>query len=293
MKHRMINYIGLTIGILTCTLNVYADKGIVTANTLNVRSAPGTNYQIISKLNNGESVNIVEKVNDWYGIELENNNGKVKYVHSNFIKQIEEGSDDTEKALEGRVNVDVLSVRNGDSIGADKIDEVYKEQQLEIVSVGDEWIKVVTPENGTGYVYKAFVTLNQISPLDSSYDMTLGEQVVAYGKQFLGNPYVYGGNSLTNGVDCSGFTQQVFKYFGININRSSCTQYNNGVRISRSQLKAGDLVFYGYNGNISHVGIYIGNNKIIHANDSKTGIIIGNIDPTRGKPYIGATRVIN
>ena len=74
----MINYIGLTIGILTCTLNVYADKGIVTANTLNVRSAPGIEYQIISKLNNGESVNIVEKVNDWYGIELENNNGKIE-----------------------------------------------------------------------------------------------------------------------------------------------------------------------------------------------------------------------
>ena len=293
MKRKIINCIGLTIGILTCTLNAYADEGIVTANILNVRSAPGTDYAIISKLRNGESVNIVEKVNDWFGIELENNNGKVEYVHSNFIKQIEQGSDDTEKALEGRVNVDVLFVREGGSSYSDKIDEVSIGQQLEIVSVEDEWIKVVTPQGITGYVYKEYVTLNQISGTDFSYDMTLGEQVVAYGKQFLGNPYVYGGNSLTKGVDCSGFTQQVLKHFGININRSSRTQYNNGVRISRSELKAGDLVFYGYSGTISHVGIYIGNGKIIHANDSKTGIIIGNIDPTRGKPYIGATRVLN
>jgi len=293
LKLKNIYRMGLTIGMLACTLNVYADKGIVTGDRLNVRSAPGTQNQIVLKLYNGDNVNIVEKVNDWYAIELGRIDSNIAYVHSDYIKKIEEGSDDADKALVGRVNVDVLNVRSGNSTNYAKIAKVYRGQQLEIVSVGDQWIKVVTTGKTTGYVYKRYVTLNQISPADPSYDTTLGEQVVAYGKQFIGNPYVYGGNSLTNGVDCSGFTQQVFKHFGININRSSYTQYNNGVRTSKSELKPGDLVFYGYNGRISHVGIYIGNKKIVHANDYKTGILIGNLDPTNGKPYIGATRVIN
>lgn len=292
MKRRIISRIGLTVAILTCTLNVYADKGIVTADRLNVRSAPGIQNQIVYKLYNGDNVNIVERVNDWYAIELGRIDSNIAYVHSNYIKQIEEGSDDTEKALVGIVNVNALNVRSGGSIRYAKIGKVYRGQQLEIVSVGDRWIKIVTPGGTTGYVYKTYVSLNQISPSDPSYDSSLGAKVVAYGKQFLGNRYVYGGNSLTNGVDCSGFTQQVFKHFGININRSSYTQYNNGIRVRKSDLKVGDLVFYGYNGRISHVGIYMGNKKIIHANDYKTGIVIGNLDPTRGKPYIGATRVI-
>ncbi|MEG0388189.1 MAG: C40 family peptidase, partial [Niameybacter sp.] len=121
---------------------------------------------------------------------------------------------------------------------------------------------------------------------------SLGEAIVEDAQQFVGNPYVYGGNSLTSGVDCSGFTQQIMNRHGISISRTSRSQYDNdGYQVSRGELQRGDLVFFGYNGSISHVAIYIGDGKIIHSNNSSTGIIISSFDGP-GKPYIGAKRVI-
>ena len=120
----------------------------------------------------------------------------------------------------------------------------------------------------------------------------LGEEVIGYAKQFLGNPYVYGGNSLTKGVDCSGFVQQVFKNFDIQLTRSSRSQYaSDGYKVSKNDLLPGDLVFYGYNGHIDHVAIYAGEGEIIHASTPKTGITMG--DLYYGKPIIGTKRVID
>lgn len=98
--------------------------------------------------------------------------------------------------------------------------------------------------------------------------------VVAYAKQFLGNPYVYGGTSLTNGTDCSGFTQGVYKHFGITTGRSSRDQAANGKTISVSAVQPGDLLFYASGDYINHVALYIGDGKVIHASNSTTGIII-------------------
>ena len=98
--------------------------------------------------------------------------------------------------------------------------------------------------------------------------------IVAYAKQFLGNPYVYGGISLTNGADCSGFTQSVFAHFGITTGRSSRDQAANGKQISLSAIQPGDLLFYASGSYINHVAIYIGNGKIIHSSNPTTGITI-------------------
>lgn len=113
--------------------------------------------------------------------------------------------------------------------------------------------------------------------------------VVAYAKQFLGNPYVYGGSSLTNGTDCSGFTMSVYAHFGYSLNRSSYTQVYNGRAVSMSSLLPGDLLFYKYNSStISHVAMYIGGGQIIHASTPSTGIIISGM----GSPC-AARRIIN
>ena len=113
--------------------------------------------------------------------------------------------------------------------------------------------------------------------------------VVAYAKQFLGNPYVWGGSSLTNGTDCSGFTMSVYAHFGYSLNRSSYTQVYNGRSVSMSELQPGDLLFYKYGGStISHVAIYIGGGQIIHASTEETGIIISGM----GSPC-AARRIIN
>ena len=101
------------------------------------------------------------------------------------------------------------------------------------------------------------------------------EAIVAYAKRFLGNPYKYGGTSLTEGCDCSGFTMQVYSKFGYSIGRDSRTQSNaSGSSIDAGSLKKGDLIFYASEDTINHVGIYIGDGKIIHSSNARTGITI-------------------
>lgn len=112
--------------------------------------------------------------------------------------------------------------------------------------------------------------------VSSSYKATNvnGQAVVNYAMQFVGNPYVHGGTSLTNGADCSGFTQSVYKHFGINLPRNAVAQASVGKYVSINNIQPGDLVFYSGNGgkSITHVAIYVGNNKIIHARTPAKGI---------------------
>lgn len=98
--------------------------------------------------------------------------------------------------------------------------------------------------------------------------------IIAYAKQFLGNPYVYGGTSLTNGADCSGFTMKVFENFGIDTGRTSRDQADKGKTIPLDSIQPGDLVFYANGDYINHVALYIGGGQIIHASTPKNGIMI-------------------
>lgn len=104
----------------------------------------------------------------------------------------------------------------------------------------------------------------------------LRAQIVDFALQFEGNPYVYGGTSLTNGADCSGFVMSVFAQFGYSLPRVAADQYYQSVQKSVADLEPGDLVFYG--SGISHVALYIGDGQIIHASTSATGIKISNYD---------------
>jgi cell wall-associated NlpC family hydrolase len=109
---------------------------------------------------------------------------------------------------------------------------------------------------------------------DTSYSST-GQSIVDFAVQFVGNPYVWGGTSLTNGADCSGFTQSVMANFGISIPRTAASQSGSGTAVSLSDIQPGDLLFYaGSDGSINHVSIYMGNGQVVHASSSTTGIII-------------------
>ncbi len=108
----------------------------------------------------------------------------------------------------------------------------------------------------------------------SASDASLGQQIVDYAVQFVGNPYVWGGTSLTNGCDCSGFVQSVFAHFGINLSRTTYTQQYEGKEVSYADIQPGDVIYYS-----GHTAIYVGNNQIVHAANSRDGIKISN-DPT-------------
>ena len=118
------------------------------------------------------------------------------------------------------------------------------------------------------------VTYYAEDSVGTSTNIELANQIVNYALQFVGNPYVYGGNSLTNGTDCSGFTSLVFANFGISLPRSSYSQGDVGVYVNPSNRQIGDLVLYGYDGQISHAALYIGNNQVIHALNSNVGIVV-------------------
>ncbi len=103
---------------------------------------------------------------------------------------------------------------------------------------------------------------------------TTGQAIVDYAVQFVGNPYVWGGTSLTDGADCSGFVQSVFAAFGIGLSRTAAAQSGGGTAVDLSEIQAGDLLFYGSGSGISHVSIYMGNGQVVHASNESTGITI-------------------
>ena len=105
--------------------------------------------------------------------------------------------------------------------------------------------------------------------------MAFRNQIVNYAVQFVGNPYVWGGTSLTNGCDCSGFTQSVLRHFGISIPRVSRDQARSGSRVTSDVMRPGDLVFYANSsGTINHVAMYIGNGQVVNAASRRSGITI-------------------
>jgi cell wall-associated NlpC family hydrolase len=119
-------------------------------------------------------------------------------------------------------------------------------------------------------------------------DSSTGQSIVDYACQFVGNPYVWGGTSLTNGADCSGFAQSVFANFGIYLPRTAASQSGSGTSVDLSNIQAGDLLFYSGGGGIDHVSIYMGGGQVVHASNSTDGIIIssyGYRTPTCARRY--------
>lgn len=272
--------------------SVHADTmGTVNVNVLNVRSQPTTSSEIVSKTYLGQKLSIISKEGNWYKIKT--NNDQTAYVYSSYVSEEAKPSNTSEEKTQdlGIVNVPILNLRESNSTGSKILGKLYQNESVSIKETIGDWYYITTSNNRSGYVFSTYISKGNPSNTVSKNDIRT--QVVEYAKQFLGNRYVYGGNSLTNGIDCSAFTQQVLRKFGYTINRTSATQINNGRRISANELLPGDLVFYGFSGVISHVGMYIGDGKIIHASDPKRGILISGLYTQGAKPYIGATRIIN
>ena len=131
------------------------------------------------------------------------------------------------------------------------------------------------------YCYVSSQYLSESRPEEDTwetYGTATGQSVVDYAMQFRGNPYVWGGESLTNGVDCSGFTMQVYKHFGYSLPHSSTAQRYEGTAVSWNEKQPGDLICYQVVNGVGHVAIYIGDNQIIHAGSKDTGINVRNAD---------------
>lgn len=262
----------------------YTDIGIanVESGNLNVRAEASKEGKLVGKLPKNAACEVLETLDGWAHIQ----SGEVEgYVSLDYLLTGPDAKIRAKELVHTVVvaQVDGLNVREEPSTNSKVMTQVLKGEELEFVeTLADGWIKV-SLDGVEAYVSEEYVTVEET--LDTAITMTellygqgvsdLRVDLVEYAKQFVGNPYVWGGTSLTKGADCSGFVMSVFKKFNINLSRTSRAQANDGKKIKFSDMKPGDLVFYADgSGTINHVAIYIGGGKVIQASSPTTGIKI-------------------
>ena len=261
----------------------YTNLGIAqVADHLNVRETAEDDSKIVGKMENDTGCEILGIEGDKAHIT----SGSVEgYVSLDYIltgKDAVAQADSVVKEL-ATVNADGLKLREAPSLDSPVYDMVAYGEELEVLDngSGSDWVGVDFDGNKL-YVSSDYVTVD--TKLKTALNMTeflygagvsdVRVELCEYAKQFVGNPYVWGGTSLTKGADCSGFVLSVFAKYGISLPHSSRAQANSGTRIKMSEAKPGDLVFYAKGGRINHVAIYIGGGQVISASSPKTGIRI-------------------
>lgn len=259
----------------------YTNLGIARVEDhLNVRASADDNSKIVGKMSNNAGCEIIGVEGNKAHIVSGSVEGYVSMDYLLTGTAAIEYADGIVKNL-AKVSADGLKVRNTPSLEGEVINLVAYGEELEVVEELDGWVKVLY-DGEEAYVSAEYVSVGK--SLKTALNMSeflYGEGVsdvrvdlCEYAKQFLGNPYVWGGTSLTKGADCSGFVLSVYAKYGISLPHSSAAQANMGTKISMSEARPGDLVFYSKGGRINHVAIYIGGGQVIHASSPKTGIRI-------------------
>ncbi|MEG2700847.1 MAG: SH3 domain-containing protein, partial [Hungatella sp.] len=262
-------------------------------NYLNIRSTPKDegNANIIGKFPGKAAGEILETIDGWYKIQ----SGKITGYVTSDSQYTATGAEAKDLALSAAslmaiVNTDKLNVRKEPSTESTIWTQISKEDRYTVLQQMDGWVQIeldsgeenadaayiATRDNNVEVRY-ALEEAIKFSPVEekANQEASLRSKIVNYALQFVGNRYVWGGTSLTNGADCSGFTQSVMRNFGISLPRVSRDQAKTGKAIDSSQMRPGDLIFYANSGGtINHVAMYIGNGQIVHAASRRSGIKI-------------------
>ncbi len=301
-KHIRLLFCLITLVLLTavCTVSAAADDtvklgiGIVDATGLRLRASPSTDAEVVNSAYQNDVVVVLADYGEWYQVIY---NLDVGYMYKEYVifKAVENAN-----LGEASVNCPLVNLRAKPSSGSEQLKQLEQGETVNIIGLNNGWYKVdyITAYGWTtGYIRSDLLDLTEIPPDNTNYtyQQSVAQELVNYSMNFLGVPYVWGGET-PNGFDCSGFTQYVFEAYGYELYRVAESQMlNNGVEVSRSELVVGDLVFFGntYASNelATHVGIYIGSGQFIHA--ASGGVKITDLsNEYYATRYVGARRII-
>lgn len=262
----------------------YATRwAVVSTETLRVRMEPSTDAKIATLVPMGERLIVTSVTDEW--VEITMDNGDITgFVSADFV--------DIEVEFEHAVTIEEEQAEIRRQQEAEEaLRRQQEEQRRREQAAKNQASASKNNNNNNNSNYNnnnSYNSGNNAEVVGSGQ----GADIASFAKKFVGNPYVYGGTSLTNGTDCSGFVQSVYRNFGISIPRDSRSQCAGaGYKVSMDSLKAGDLVFYtNSSGTVNHVAMYIGGGKIVHASEPRTGIMISNM--RYRTPYM-ARRVVD
>ncbi len=262
----------------------YTNLGIAdVSDNLNVRAIAAEDGRLVGKLPRNAACEVLDSDDTWAHIK----SGSVEgYVSLDYLLT---GVPAKFKAEElavtvAKVTTDSLKVRAEANTESEVITLVAMGEELEVAAVEGDWVKVLLDDDEV-YVSAEYVEVSaELGTAVTMTELLYGQgvsdvrvDVCQYAKEFIGNPYVWGGTSLTKGADCSGFVMKVFQKYGVKLPRNSRSQANCGTTIKVPEAKPGDLIFYARGKTINHVAIYIGNGQVVHASSPKTGIKISNV----------------
>ena len=276
---------------------------VIDGTSVNCREKASTSASSLGKFADGDYVCVTGQNDSWYRISYKDGSAYVSkdYVTGDFVKYTakisNEAAAESQVTVYGVVTAETgVKLRKEASLISDVLTVLPYGTEVNVDRVGQEWVRIVTDGGLKGYVSADYLSVREGVRTTRSTGSGNGSAVVAYGKQFIGTPYVWGGTNLKTGVDCSGFVYSVYKNFGITLNRSSYQMVNNGVEVSKSNLQAGDLVFFNTGGDskISHVGIYCGDGTYVHSTDGKgNGVTVTSLNSGySAKTYVTARRVL-
>lgn len=272
----------------------YTNIGIsnISDELLNVRAVPSLDGKLVGKMPKGAACEVLDTADGWAHIQ----SGEVEgYVSLDYLLTGPDAklmANDLVRTV-AVANTDGLNVRESPNTESPVVTQIRQGEELDYLETLDGWVKVAVDSDE---VYVSAEYVDVVTKLDTAITMTellygagvsdVRVDLTEYAKQFLGNPYVWGGTSLTHGADCSGFVLSIFAKYGISMPRVAAAQATVGTSITADQLLPGDLVFYGGGGGINHVAIYIGGGQVIHASTARTGIKISNYNYRTPVKYV-------
>ncbi len=315
-----ISYNGSTGFVMSDYFAIYAADAVITGSLVNMRDMPSTDGAVVAQLPQNTGIKVTGKTGDWYAVAYDGQTGYIdhSFVAGALLSTMSGGQTaTTEQVATSQVDLSntygvvttssALNVREEAHGLANVLTKLTNGTTVEILGIADDWIWITTDAGIMGFVSSDYLAIktgtrpaNSVATATAATTLastgTKGQQVIAYAKNFIGTPYVWGGTNLNSGVDCSGFVYSVMKEFGVSLPRTSYDMAGVGTTVSKSDLQAGDLVFFNTGGNsrVSHVGIALGDGQYIHAATGSTNkVIISSLSTSYAtNNYVYAKRVL-